>query len=450
MRNRTQIFLLILGTLALTAAIVAGIVFYSFRPKELAIAVGPVGTPEQMFAVRLQTLLVQNNAKVRINVQTRQTNAMAVADLGKNGVDLVVLRTDAKIPAAARALALLDKDVLLIVEPKGSKSKTIADLRGKKIAVLGDDAANEELIRSVLDLYNMSGPGLRLTRLPVSTPVDKLLAPGGYNAVMIVETRSVLDGTRTYEALARSTGFGLGALEEAKAIAGKIAGLDTETVEAGVVSSAPRIPDEDADTLSLEHLLVGRDKLAEALVVQLARNIFENKSALGVPGVFATHIEPPDTDKDAFIAAHNGVTQYVENDEKTFLDRYSDWIYLSLYVGGIVGSLGLTLFASVTRNKPKHAHEFAGDYLAQADRIRAAGSEEELRAIETEMRENLRDAVTGMKTGKVSPRGVDALRLCYEHAREAAAERRAALRAAPPPSLLVSNPESKRIGVGLP
>ena len=450
MRNRTQIFLLLLVTVLLTAAIVTGITMFSFRPKEVTIATGPVGTQEQMFAVKLQKLLVQNMSTVRVNVVTRAGNAQAVAELGKNGVDLAVLRTDAKIPAGARAVALLERDLLLRIEPKGSKSKSISDLRGKKIAVLGEDGVNEALIRGVLDLYEINGPGLHLVTVPPASPIDKLLAPGNYNSVMVIEAQSRLTGVKYYEDLARqSGGFTLGTLAEAKAIARKISGLQSETIDAGLISSNPRIPDEDADTLALDHLLVARGKLSDAMVVELARNIFENKSDLALPALFATHIEPPSIEKDAYVAAHGGVIQYVDNDVKTFLDRYSDWIYLSMYVASIVGSLGFTFFAAVTRITPKHAHEFAEEYLTLADKIRGAGSEPELNEIEVELRENLRAAVRGLKSGSVSPRGLDAFRLCYDHAREAIADRRALLRSGTlrdiraAPSLLVSNPDPK-------
>ena len=60
----------------------------------------------------------------------------------------------------------------------------------------------------------------------------------------------------------------------------------------------------------------------------LARLIYENKAELALDDGFASKIEPADTDKDAFIVAHPGAAEYINDDTKSFMDRYSDMMYL--------------------------------------------------------------------------------------------------------------------------
>ena len=54
----------------------------------------------------------------------------------------------------------------------------------------------------------------------------------------------------------------------------------------------------------------------------------------------AAKIETPDTDKDAAIPAHPGAAAYVDGEEKTFLDRYSDYIWWGIMALSAVGSAG--------------------------------------------------------------------------------------------------------------
>ena len=80
-------------------------------------------------------------------------DAKAVAQFDRRQADLVVLRTDAKLPARARAIAVLEHDVLLLISPKGKKIKSLAALKKKKVAVVGG-GDNEAFVRSMLELVD--------------------------------------------------------------------------------------------------------------------------------------------------------------------------------------------------------------------------------------------------------------------------------------------------------
>ena len=54
----------------------------------------------------------------------------------------------------------------------------------------------------------------------------------------------------------------------------------------------------------------------------------------------AAKIETPDTDKDAVIPVHPGAAAFVDGEEKTFLDRYSDYIWWALMALSAMGSAG--------------------------------------------------------------------------------------------------------------
>jgi len=90
-------------------------------------------------------------------------------------------------------------------------------------------------------------------------------------------------------------------------------------VATGMLSASPAVPAEDVDTIGLEWLLVAQSKLSTTTVSDLARIIYENKAELSLTDGFASKIEPAATDKDAFIVAHPGAAEYINDEIKSFV-----------------------------------------------------------------------------------------------------------------------------------
>jgi len=212
-------------------------------------------------------------------------------------------------------------------------------------------------------------------------------------------------------------GFTVHGLADAKALQRKVPGLYAETIEAGLLSGSPRIPEDDVDTVALQKILVVRRGLAEQHVVELMRALFENGRQLAVENAFATRIEPPDTEKGALIAAHDGANQYVDSEVKTFFDRYSDLIYIGLSVASILGSMALALYGTVFRHKPPQASDRVAEVLSLCQRIRAAGPDE-IAGLAAELDGVFDQLARGLAEGSISPHGLDAFRLVHDHARE--------------------------------
>ena len=93
-------------------------------------------------------------------------------------------------------------------------------------------------------------------------------------------------------------------------------------------------------TISFSHHIVARKGLSETTVATLARQLFAARQQLMAEFPLAAKIETPDTDKDAVIPAHPGAAAFVDGEEKTFLDKYSDYIWWGLMALSATGSLG--------------------------------------------------------------------------------------------------------------
>ncbi len=149
-------------TLILTAATVWGGRTWLRNSETLTFAVGDAGGPEARFATRLAAVLKNTNSRLRLKIVPYADSAKALAEFDHKRADLAVLRTDAKVPPRARALAILEHDVLVLIGPGGKKIKSLAELKKKKIAVLADGDNSAAFVRNLLEISDSSEAGSRV------------------------------------------------------------------------------------------------------------------------------------------------------------------------------------------------------------------------------------------------------------------------------------------------
>ena len=417
--NRRQVLLFAALTLILTVATVAwGGRTWLRNSETLVFAVGDPNGVEARFAAKLATVLKNNNSRLRLKIAPNADSARALAAFDHRQADLAVLRTDAKVPQRARALAVLEHDVLLLISPGTKKIKSLAELRKKKIAVLADGDNTAAFVRNALEISDGSDAGSRVQVAPPGSTLDKLFAPGGYGAVVAIAHASLLVKDKRYEQYAKRGGFTVNAIDESKALARRNPGISEETLATGMLSSSPEIPDDDLDTIGLQWLLVAQSRMSTTTAGDLARAIYENKAELALDDGFASRIEPADTDKDAFIIAHQGAIEYINDDTKSFMDRYSDMMYLGAGALSVIGSIFAAIYTKITRVAPEKASELATAILDIGERIEHANSLDSLEALQDELEAILRGAVIGLRDGTISTDGLDTFKLGYEFVRD--------------------------------
>src|ERR1700732_1665494 len=184
--NRRQMLLFAALTLILTVATVWGGRTWLKNSETLVFAVGDGNGVEARFAAKLATVLKNNSSRLRLKIVPNTDGAKALAQFDHRQADLAVLRTDAKVPPRARALAILEHDVLLLISPGGKKIKSLAELKKKKIAVLADADNSVAFVRTILEISDNADGGPRVQMAPSSSTIERLFASGGYGAAIAI------------------------------------------------------------------------------------------------------------------------------------------------------------------------------------------------------------------------------------------------------------------------
>nr|WP_233026618.1 TAXI family TRAP transporter solute-binding subunit [Rhodopseudomonas boonkerdii] len=439
------------GTLAIVAA-VAGAYYFAMKPVPLRIAVGPPNSEDLKVVQALVQAFSRDHRSVRLRPQITDgatTSAQALAD-GK--VDLAVIRGDLPVPKNARAVAVLRKNVVVMWVPpptrttaRGKKAAAkitkIPDLAGKRIGVIGKTQANVNLLNIILRQYGVDPAKVAVTQFSVADvgdaikdqKVDAFIAAGPVNSKITgdaIQSSARDGGTPAFLAI-----------DSADAIAQNYPVYESSEIPAGTFGGAPARPDDDVKTISFSHYIVARQGLSDVTVAALTRQLFAIRQQIINDFPLAAKIETPDTDKDAVIPVHPGAAAYVDGEEKTFLDRYSDYIWWSLMGLSAMGSIG-AWFASYLRKDERNVNVSQRDRLLDMIALaRKSDSLEELDSMQAEADGILRDTLTCYEHGAIQEGTLTAFNIALEQFHNAVADRKALISmVAPEPARQLSRP----------
>ncbi|MCC8965760.1 TAXI family TRAP transporter solute-binding subunit [Bradyrhizobium sp. Pear76] len=430
-------FVLIAGALAIIGTLMAGY-YFAVRPVTLRIAVGPANSDDLKVVQALaQAFNNQQHTQVKLRpVQTDGASASAQT-LADGKADLAIIRGDLEVPKNAQAVATLRKNVVVMWVPpakgkvrKSARITKIAQLAGRKIGVVGRTPANVNLLKLILTQYGVDPMKVDIVQFPANEATDaiKNLKADAYLAVGPANSKITID------AITASTKDGgeptFLPIDASEAIAQNHPAYEAAEIPAGSLGSADR-PDDEVKTISFSHHIVARKGLSDSTVAAFTRQLFAIRQTLKNDFPLAAKIETPDTDKDATIPAHPGAAAFVDGEEKTFLDRYSDYIWWSLMAFSAMGSAG-AWFAGYLKQDERNTNTSQRDRLLEMLKgARQSDSTEELDQMQAEADDILRHTLDSFEHGAIEEGTLTAFNIALEQFHNAVADRKALLLSMP-------------------
>lgn len=439
-RQRRLLVVLVLGFLVFAAA--AAALYYVLQPEILRIAVGPAGSDDHQVVEAMADAFGEESRSVRLSPITTEGAAESLALLGAGKADLAVGRGDLSMPADAQTLAVLRKNYVVLWTPSGrpgkdSRSKTkgkigeIADLAGHKVGIIGRTGANLALLRTIL-----AGSGLepeKVTTVQFGTDqMEKLAQDKTLDAYLAV---GPLDSRITADAIA-ATSRSRGApkflpVDASEAIALKHPRYEAEEIPGSVFSANPAWPEDKVDTISVSHLIVAKRGLSEAKAAAFYRQLFAVRDTITRRVAGAAHITKPETEKEAEPSVHRGASAVINGTEKTFLDKYSDYIWFALLFVSGIGSAAAWLRRYLNRDEPDDDSSRRNRVLALASKLRENGSEQDFGAAQREVDTIIAEILKSYDNGTIEQEDMVAFGLALELFDHVIAEKRALMESGP-------------------
>ncbi len=481
---------------ALGAAAAAGAFWYE-RPTRLTVAVSQADEPDRALIDSATRLLKRSRNPVRLELQLVDDAKAASEAVDAHRADLAVIRTDVAIPGDAQTVVILHRDAAVLMATASSGLKDIADLPGHAIGILRLGAGNRSLLSAVLAEADLGPDGVKEVDLKPEE-VEEALRSKRVAAVMavdvmsssalraVVRTVSTIDppaaapppapapapakrsargakggGKAAVKAPAKDAEKGKAASKadeddedgdepakgtvvfipvgEAEAIAERSPAYEKTEVLRGIFGGTPPRPAKNYDTLSITHRLVANENVSQDLVAGLARFLLTEKGPIAVTAPIAMRIEAPSTDKGASLPVHAGSAAYIDDDEQTFFDKYSDMIYIGAMLIGVLAS-GVTAVMGRLGGARSSALEVAVHRLVEMmGAARAATAADELDALQAEADRLTADVLHGPAPGS-DDRRLTAFGLALDQVHAAVRDRRTQIGAGPKLGEVVTMP----------
>src|ERR1700738_153323 len=396
--------LLVVAAALLLFAAVAGASLLLLRPITLRIAVGPSGSDDQKLIQALAQSFAREGSPVRLSLITTGGPVSSIALLGAGKTDLAVTRGDEEMPDGTESVAILRKNVVVLWSPsgaprKGSKKESkakiegIDELEGHRVGVVGRTEVNITLLRVILTESGVSPDKVAITQFG-TTQIAEMVRDPSIDAFMTV---GPLDSKITADAItatARVRGEPVFLpIDVSEAIAQKHPLYESEEIPASSFISSPARPGDTIETVGVNHLIVALKSLSETAVTAFTRQLFAVRPSLARELPNAAKIEKPDTDKDAALPAHPGAAAYIDGTERTFLDKYSDYIWGGVLLLSLLGSGSAWFRHYIKRDERRLNTVHREKLLVAISRVRKADTIEELDALQSEADNTLRETL---------------------------------------------------------
>jgi TRAP transporter TAXI family solute receptor len=430
-------FLILAAGLLLFAAI-AGASFLILRPITLRIAVGPSGSDDQKLIQALALAFAQKGSPVRLTVIPTAGPVDSIALLKTRKTDLAVARADEEMADGIESVAILRKNVVVLWAPNGaprkgakkeakSKIKGIDDLEGRRVGVIGRTQINITLLHVILTDSGINPDKVAVKQFGINQIAEMVRDPtiDAFMTVGPIDSKITLDAiTSTARDRGEPTFL---PIEVSEAIAHKHPLYESEEIPGSSFTSSPARPDDTIETVSVNHLIVAPKSLPDTAVGAFIRELFAVRPSLARDEPNAAKIEKPDTDKDAALPAHPGAAAYIDGTERTFLDKYSDYLWGSVLLLSVLGSGSAWFRHYMKRDERRLNTEHRERLLAAIALVRKTDSAGELDALQAEADDILRETLNCFDDGAIEEGDLSAYSLVLEVFHQAMIDRRLAL-----------------------
>ncbi|MBN9081939.1 MAG: ABC transporter substrate-binding protein [Rhizobiales bacterium] len=402
-----RVLLRLLAAIFTILALGIAIGLYLSMPTTLRIAVGPEGTEQARFVHAVQRAMIDTRQPFRLDIRPVLNSAEASKLLDKKTVDLAVARSDDPTSNEGRSVAVLQKRSIIVVGRKDSGIESVTDLRGRNVALLGESDSNLPLIERIFAHYEIQPDEVKLKEMRPAD-VANAMADGQLDAFILVIDPNARMPRRVLAEITEKLKIPLifMGMPASEALAFRFRDLITTDIPAGVFGGTPPRPEAAINTVAISYELISTERMSDTTATALTKSLLELRTRLRRDQEISFGIETPPVDEPRRFLPHDGTAALVNDDAETFLEKYSDAIWLSLFGLSLLGSsvTGFMGWASGRRREDEVSFQALLPQLTE--KLAAASSLDDVDEVQREF-----DALvvtTLMDTGKRSGSGADA------------------------------------------
>ena len=219
-----------------------------------------------------------------------------------------------------------------------NKLDSVSKLAGHRVGVVTGNAATREVLDVVLSHYGVPLNQVQVSLIDPSHIAEAVKA----QQVDVLFVAGAETGQAINDVVAAATVNGQAPsfipIDQAEGMAKRSPAFQSVDIEAGTFGGNPPAPPDELKSLSFPEYLVAKKSFHHDAVGTLAKLICTSRLALAAAMPGEIKIRAPATEKDANIVVHPGALAYLNDDQKSFFDKYGDDIFYGLLIFPIFGS----------------------------------------------------------------------------------------------------------------
>lgn len=437
-------WLITIAACLLIAGIVGGALYMASRPTELTIAVGPAGGDDAKLIQAIGSQMRRDRGNIRLRPILFDGPVDAARALEDGTADIAVTRGDRTIPKNGQAIAILRQNIVALLVPapgsvaagpapkpagkaKPAKIEKIENLAGSRIGILSHDNGPVDVLNVILKQYEIAPDKVTVVHLDANDvsaslkdkPVDAIFATGPVTAKFIADAIAAASTPKKAATFLPITA--------SEAIENRLPAYSSVELKAGVFGGSTPEPEETVESIGYSFYVMVRKTMSETIAGDLTKQLFGVRQTLAGEFPAIAKIEKPDTDRDAVVPAHPGAAAFIDNDQKSFFDRYGDYMYLGVMVLSFFGS-GFAWVASYGKADQRVRRMRVLEHLLDVIKhARVATSLDELQKLREDVDKVLHTTISEVEKNNLDEAALTAFSLALDQAQLAINDRRAEL-----------------------
>ncbi len=326
----------------------------------LDFAAGDARSESYVLSKAIAQVVSANQPRIQLKVLPTGGTVENISLLEANKVQLATVQADVPTGDGVRAIAVLYRDLFLLVVNKNSAIHNFVDLKGKQIGL----APTSGQFHSFLEVANHYG--LTLADLQFVGTSQKQVSAAFREGRIDALFSARAPGSPAITEFVQKYQGQLLPIEQAEAMSLKYPAFQAEIVPQGAYQGNPAIPPQDLKTVGVEHLLVVDRHIDDWVVREISRILTEQRQQImaAIPGEFAdlkplvTKISRPNLTDEINVAVHPGVTAYFDRNKPTFLEAHSSLISVIISGATLIGSGLVGLRVKILKNQKDKTDEY--------------------------------------------------------------------------------------------
>ncbi len=397
--------------------------------RQLVFAAGSPESESFVLCSALKTVVEQHHPHVQIQIAPSGGTSESLRMLSEGRAQMAAAQADIAAPAQARIVSILFADVFQLMVDASSKDASIADLKGKRIALPRRGGQFVSFVR-LAEHFGLSENDFHFVGQD-DRQGEILFAEGRADALFRVRALGSVGIAR----LIRQRPVRFLPIAQAAAMRIKNPAMEPASLPEGAYLGSPAIPAADLPTVAVPRTLLAHSEADATAVRAVTETLMERRQEISdaIDPRFAelrpllASIRQPDPGFGLGPGLHAGAQSYYDRNKPSFFIEHADYVGFLLTLVVLGGSWLWELKRLIERRQKNHADIYSGNVIDLMNQARTAASPEELESLHSRLLNLLTAAVRDLDADRISEESFQSFRAILQIALSVIERRRAAL-----------------------